>query len=284
MNNISIAIKTFERKKALWRLLLSIRKYYPLLSIIIVDDSKKNYKTQTMQKFKDLRINYIVTEFDIGLSKGRNILLKNVETKYFLLCDDDFEFDEKTDLKTALTLLQKEEIDLLGGTIFNVFRLDTLYSFLWAVKRPKRFIDIFRANELVSVYNGTFSINGNNVKLMIDKDYANFSKSSLYNTDIVSNFFIASTDKIKSIKGWQPENIKVGEHQAFFLRLKLQNIKVCYTPLFGVKHYPQKTISYNKYRMRSYKMIRESFRSLGIETYKVINKNNREIFTFDRNE
>ena len=102
MNEITIIIKTFERKKSLICLLKSIQKYYPEIPIIILDDSRNNYKNEVMNKFSKLNIEYIVTEFDIGLSEGRNRILRKVKTKYFLLCDDDFEFDERTKLKQLL--------------------------------------------------------------------------------------------------------------------------------------------------------------------------------------
>ena len=45
------------------------------IPIIILDDSRENYKDAILEKFSKLNINYIVTEFDIGLSKGRNYCL-----------------------------------------------------------------------------------------------------------------------------------------------------------------------------------------------------------------
>ena len=89
MEKISIVIKTFERKKALERLLDSIEKYYPNIPIIIVDDSKNNYSKYILKKFKRLNIKYIVEDFDIGLSKGRNILINNV------LCINIYSFRNK---------------------------------------------------------------------------------------------------------------------------------------------------------------------------------------------
>ena len=42
--NLTIVIKTFERKKSLKRLLNSLEKYYKNIKIIIADDSKKVIK------------------------------------------------------------------------------------------------------------------------------------------------------------------------------------------------------------------------------------------------
>ncbi|MDN7241676.1 glycosyltransferase [Planococcus sp. N028] len=282
MENITIIIKTFNRKYALWRLLDSIEYYYPSLPIVIVDDSKKNYMKETKKRFAALNIRYIVTSFDIGLSKGRNILIENVNTKYFLLCDDDLEFDERTKIGTAINILENNKAAVVGGTMYNRFKIDTLFAFLWALKKPSRFIDVFKKTEQVSVYNGIFEIENKDVILRTEHNSANYSHDNVYKTDITHNFFIADTSKIKTIRGWQPEEVKVGEHQAFFLRLKREGLTVFYTPNLGVKHYPKKTINYNRYRMRSYLMIGKSFEWQGLNSYKMIDENGEETILYKR--
>ncbi|WP_418809529.1 glycosyltransferase family 2 protein [Phascolarctobacterium faecium] len=85
MSNITIIIKTFQRLKSLECLLKSIEdQKLNNIPIIILDDSRENYKDAILEKFSKLNINYIVTEFDIGLSKGRNILLEHVKTDYII--------------------------------------------------------------------------------------------------------------------------------------------------------------------------------------------------------
>lgn len=278
MNDITIGIKTFNRKKSLWRLLQSLEKYYPLIKIIIVDDSKYNYKEKTLRKFPKLNLKYIVTDFDIGLSSGRNILIENTITDYFVLCDDDFEFDERTNIIGALELLINKGVDILAGTVLNKFSINTFHSFLWALKKPKRFVDVLTKKEVPSVYNGNFiSIDKDNVILELNQKYEMFTDEKYYNSDIVSNFFISKTKSIKSINGWQPENIKIGEHQIFYYRAKMLNLKIAYSNLFSVNHYPLKTLGYNKYRLRSVKMTKESFEYYGVTKYTIIDKNKKNI-------
>lgn len=281
--DITITIKTFQRKKLLWRLLSSIEKYYPQLPIIIVDDSRRDYKAQTLDKFKDLNIKYIVTKFDVGLSRGRNIALQYVDTEYFLLCDDDFEFDKRTNLELACKLLNQNNADIVGGTVFNIIELNSLYSILWTVKRPTRIKNIINQTETISIYNGYFNISQGDIELTLDNNFRNYEQYECYKTDIVSNFFIANTNSIKKIKGWQPEEIKVGEHQAFFLRAKKAGLKVLYTKKFGVKHYPYKSIFYSKYRFRSFQMQKLSFEMLGVKSYKTLDNNGKILFNYERN-
>lgn len=215
-NELTIVIKTFQRKKALVCLLESIKKYYFHVPLIIVDDSKKTYKKEIISLFSDLKITYIVTDFDIGLSKGRNIGINAVRSKYFLLCDDDFEFDERTNIGRAIKILEEEKFDIVGGRLFEKYRINSLFSFLTILKHPKRIFDFFSNVEISRVFNGFLEINSSSVVARIETN-GNLYEEGIekYSFDIISNFFIARTNKIKEMQGWLPENIKVGEHVLF---------------------------------------------------------------------
>lgn len=124
------------------------------IPIIILDDSRENYKDAILEKFSKLNINYIVTEFDIGLSKGRNILLEHVKTDYIILCDDDFEFDSRTNISKGLLLLKEYNLDILGGSVYERVELNSIFSVLHLLKHPKYFIDLLNGKETNKVYNG----------------------------------------------------------------------------------------------------------------------------------
>lgn len=81
---MTFIIHTFKRPDCLSRLLESIKEYYPNTPVIVYDDS----------------------EFDRGLSWGRNHLVSQVKTKYFLLLDDDFVFTNETKIER---LVEKAE-------------------------------------------------------------------------------------------------------------------------------------------------------------------------------
>lgn len=51
---------------------------------------------------------YYNLEKDCGLSAGRNFLLNKIQTKYFVLADDDFVFDQKTNLERAVQILEEK--------------------------------------------------------------------------------------------------------------------------------------------------------------------------------
>jgi glycosyltransferase involved in cell wall biosynthesis len=90
-DNVTIIIKTFERKYKLKQLVESIKLYYPNIRIIIVDDGQEPESIEGTD--------YIITPFNIGVSLGRNIALSIVRTKYFITLDDDFVFTQYTNLK-----------------------------------------------------------------------------------------------------------------------------------------------------------------------------------------
>lgn len=257
---LTIVIKTFNRKKSLLRLLKSIVKMNYNYPIIIVDDSKIKSR-EIVELFEDLDINYICTEFDIGLSKGRNILIDNVKTKYFFLCDDDFVFDYRTNLDENLNvMINNEDIDILGGVTYTRNSINSLFSLLTTLKHPQRIIHMLQKKETIETNNGLINIDNNNVVIKFERDYQKYIDKDLYDVDICINVFIAKTDSIKKMNGWQPENIKVGEHKTFFIRAKQYGLNVKFTKKLGVLHYPKKTMQYNKYRLRSYYMENEAFK------------------------
>ena len=141
LKDLTILIKTFKRPKALEILLESIKKYYPDIPIIVVDDSSENSEFG----------------FDIGLSRGRNELVKKCKTKYCAIIEDDCRFTEKTDLDKILKELIDRDLDILQ------FKIDTAYY-------------------------GLYEKDDDGVK------YVKASRDGLY--DFCSNIFVAKTDTL----------------------------------------------------------------------------------------
>lgn len=79
LEKLTAVIKTFERPLALDRLLKSIRRMYPLLHVIVVDDSQDPAPAEGVQT--------IVLPLDSGVSAGRREGLRHVATEYVMyLC------------------------------------------------------------------------------------------------------------------------------------------------------------------------------------------------------
>ena len=182
-NELTAIIKTFERPQELKRLIQSIRRFYPHMKIVVVDDSQVPSLLDGVQT--------IVMPFDSGVSAGRNRALEVVETKYTLLLDDDFVFYRKTDFHKPLQLMKEcREIDIMGGTVVNL-PLYKINDYTQARLYPVEMDRLKPLSHLVG---------------------------SLPVYDKVANFYIARTKRLRLV-GWD-DTLKRLDHADFFSRAK----------------------------------------------------------------
>ncbi len=228
---ITFIVKTFERPHCLDMLIKSIRKFYPEVPIMVADDSKNPIPRQDVE--------YHVLPFDSGVSKGRNFLMNQVKTPYFVLLDDDLCFINETKIEWLLDVLENTDIDIVGG----------------------RMLEQIGARGSHAV----FQIQPD--KLILEgKPYGKENGVELY--DIIANFFLAKTDKVKNCT-WD-EVFKIGgEHYDFFLSHK-GKLKVALHPKVFIYHSNDRSINeYNEYRSRDQKIFTEMFmKKHGISTIK----------------
>jgi glycosyltransferase involved in cell wall biosynthesis len=180
---VTAVIKTFQRPRRCAALIASIRRHYPNLSIVVVDDSR------SPGDYPGCR--HVRLPFDSGLSAGRNAGIAAVETEYLLNLDDDFLFYSKTALGEALAILeQHREIDLLAGIVVDLPLLIT-HDF--------RDAGLFPTSAEARISPGTRI----GPAVVMDK---------------VPNFFLARTAAVRSV-GWDPA-LKMIEHADFFTRAR----------------------------------------------------------------
>jgi GT2 family glycosyltransferase len=261
LGDVSILIKTLERPEQLINQLHSIRKYKFHGPVVIGDDSKQPYRERILALFPDLDITYLNLPYDIGTAEGRNRMLEVTRTEFFILCDDDFIFEPRTRIPVMREMLIENHLDILGG----VFRQYNLKS---RVDRIKFKISnwFLRFNLLIPArnifeYAASFDLDGK-VCRMKKIRYAD----PLTICDMTHNFFIARTAKVKSFGGWNPI-LKGGEHQSFFIRAKLNGLKVATTRICGVVHdrwSPQPEL-FKELRMRGSEYQRLALQEFGIE-------------------
>jgi GT2 family glycosyltransferase len=248
--SLSIVIKTFNRPVSLFNLLRSIQRLQMPYPVLIADDSQQSSKGLVLKTFPNLPISYLELPFDTGLSAGRNILVDHVKTDCFLLCDDDYVFDERTDLPGAYRCLAENQIDILGGSYYNYVNIPNLKVFVRQLTHPRRLLRFFFNRYQTSRYIGRFNITGNRCELLISH---NKPQKSPCACDLVNNFFIARTGRVKAFGGWD-KDLKMGEHEDFFLRAKQHGLKVAFSNGLGTRHYPfipVKNSAYNNYRVRA---------------------------------
>jgi glycosyltransferase involved in cell wall biosynthesis len=181
--HLTAIVKTFERPRVLHRLLKSIKRMYPHLRVIVVDDSRdpKIYP----------EVHTIVMPYDSGVSAGRSKALEHVTTKYVLVLDDDFVFCGHTSLETSLEIMENHPtIDIMGGAVIDLPFFETA--------------DYSREGLFHTEAEATMP--------------AGSSIAGLPVYDKVANFFIAQTDRIRLV-GWDPR-LKRVDHADFFTRAK----------------------------------------------------------------
>jgi glycosyltransferase involved in cell wall biosynthesis len=231
LKDVSILIKTLERPEQLINQLYSIQKYQFNGPIIIGDDSKVPYKEKVVSLFPKLDITYVTMPFDTGTAEGRNIMLQYTKTPLFVLCDDDFIFEPRTRLPLMRKMLLENNLDLLGG-VFRQYYLKSRKEKLkftvsnWIFKN----FNILIPSTGIFEYSANFELEGTSC-IMKRMEY----KDPFTVCDMTHNFFIARTDKVTAFNGWNPL-LKGGEHQNFFIRAKLNNLKIATTRLCGVVH------------------------------------------------
>ena len=170
-------------------------------------------------------------------------MLDHVNAEYFVLLDEDFLLDNKTDLETGLLLLKQNNLDIIGG----YFRTNSTVYHPWDyVKVLIR--DIFRLEER-SNYIGSLTMSHEDRILYADLTTNRFPDFSL--TDITHIFFIGKTKVIREQNRWDDE-LKLHGHLAFFLNAKQNRLKVGFTNKMSVQHRPIRSKKYRSFRNRDF--------------------------------
>lgn len=228
IENVTAVIKTFLRDDYLYACVRSLRETYPDIKIIVGDGGRPS---QTKRDYvESLGGEYYELPFDCGIAVGRNTLVGKVKTDFVLIGDDDFYYEQESNLEAMLTLL--EISDVAGGGV--------------------------RQDGKLLGYQGFMRIEGDHLqyqRLLLDA-WENHKGLRYKPCDLTFNFFIGKRDVLLAA-GWD-ENIKVAyEHSDFFLTLKELGYKVVFTPHSIVTHKPdfiniseEVRNEYKRYRMR----------------------------------
>jgi glycosyl transferase family 2 len=174
-------IKTFERPRALRRLLASLQRHYPGLRTIVVDDSRHPVQCN------DVLV--IPMPYNSGISAGRNEGLRHVTTKYVLIMDDDLVLHGDTHLSQAVSIMeQAPDIDIMGGVVTTLPFFTTL---------DYRDAGLFPTDRAPTLPPGS-RVAGLPVYWK------------------VANFFLGRPERLRLV-GWEPR-LKKLEHADFFTR------------------------------------------------------------------
>ena len=205
-DKVTLIIKTFERPKCIDRLVYSIKMKYPNLTIIVADDSLKN---RSIKGVEHLRMPY-----DSGVSAGRNLALSKVDTPYVVTLDDDFVFNDRTNLERWLEILENTNLDIVGGNV-----------------------------DAHPDYQASLHISDD---ALIFKPEPVGKEGNFLLWNIVLQFWMGRTNKIREIGGWDNE-FKTVDHIIFFAR-SIGKIKVGHCSDVCVGHMPIQDPQYYQHR------------------------------------
>jgi GT2 family glycosyltransferase len=224
LSKVTAVIKTFERPKCLDRLVRSLQRYYPQMPIMVGDDSFNPHPRRD--------VDYTKLPSDMGLSAGRNALLARVRTPYFLLLDDDLEIRRTTTLEHLLAPVADDSLDIAAGDYLRCKRKFGLFT----RRRPQP-------------YHGTFLLEKNRLQLVAG---ARSQANGFEWCDLVHNFFVARTSRIRDLGGWNAE-LMLDEHEEFFLRAQRFGLRVGFCRDVVAWHWSVRNKAYNSYRFRDFK-------------------------------
>ncbi|KAG9269748.1 beta-1,4 N-acetylgalactosaminyltransferase 1-like [Astyanax mexicanus] len=186
---VSIATKTFLRYDKLQDLIVSIRQFYPTVTIIIADDSEHP------QPVTGPYIEHYTMPFGKGWFAGRNLAISQVTTKYVLWVDDDFIFTSNTKLEKMVEVLESTTLDLVGGAVREVTGYTATYRHTISSE------DGGEEGDCLHMRRGYHHIIEGFPNCVV--------------ADAVINFFMAHTEKVRQV-GFDPRLARVA-HLEFFV-------------------------------------------------------------------
>lgn len=237
-DKVTLIVKTFERPQCIQRLVYSIKMIYPNLRIIVADDSRESRLISGVE--------HLQMPYDSGVSAGRNLALSKVDTPYVVTLDDDFVFNDRTELKRWLEILETTNLDIIGGNVDG---------------HPN--------------YHASLHIE-NNALVFKPESVGHENGFALWN--IVLQFWMGKTEKIREIGGWDDE-FKTVDHIIFFAR-SIGKIKIGHCPEIGVGHMPiqdPQCYQHRNGRMQQYLCLLMD--RLGVN--RVIDVHGRTLYTYD---
>lgn len=184
--NVTFAVKTFLRPKTMNRCLSGIRQTTFAGRVVVADDSEKHWSTT------DPAVQVVKLPFNVGISRGRNAALDQVKTKYVLFTDDDAVHTRASNWQKAYEYLEAHpDVDAVACTLIEV---PTFRTHIYGSKA-----DTLYAKSADPIHEPGQLVHGLPFRLM------------------TSNDFLARTESIRSIGGWDDE-LRLNEHRDFFSR------------------------------------------------------------------
>jgi len=201
LSKLTAIIRTFERPKSLRRLLKSLRRHVPELKTLVADDSIKSPGRNGP--------GYLRLPSEKGGAAALNALLARIRTPYFLLLDECTEWTADTELNPLFDLVAGDHLDIAAGTTITCRRK------LWLiVKRTPQ------------PTHGLFELAGDQLTLLPGH---RSNGQGFQWCDFVGDCYLARTDKVRTLGGWDPE-LRDHYREEFFFRAHQKGLRVGVVP------------------------------------------------------
>jgi hypothetical protein len=204
ISEITVVVKTFERPACVAQCVVSIRRFYPGIAVIVCDDGRETLFGNDEEPIPGVR--WITVPFESGhtIGGGRNVLLRAVTTPFFFLADDDHVFTPGTRLDVFYGVMRRHRLDIAGG----------------AQGKGDCTIAVFEER--------------GDVVLQRFHVYHQELEPGVVLCDRIANSFLGRTARVNSV-GWE-DRIYGGEHSEFFLRTSRQGFRTAFVGYVYVDH------------------------------------------------
>jgi len=209
---LTAIIPTRGCSKPLNRLKRSLKRAYPKLKLLTADDGMGSPAPGDGSTVR--------LPAGVGRAAACNAMLARLRTPYFLLLDEQCEIGIETQIKQLLQLVAADKLDLAAGDLVGCQK--KFWFFVRQHSQPGHGI-LELAGDQLTVQPG-FRSNG----------------EGFFWCDMVHNFFVARTDKVRSLGGWDPE-LKNDEREEFFVRAHRQGLRVGIVPEVTARYWNEKS-------------------------------------------
>jgi GT2 family glycosyltransferase len=208
------------------------------MPIIIGDQNGQTSVLKDLCKKQD--VNRIDLDYDCGVTHARNTCVEQATTEFILVSDDDFIFSEDTDADIALNIMDKDSsISVVGGSLRDIFgNPEDAHSISY--RRFEKYMHYDEKRGLLT----TIPIDFYNPRAAICESHI------YYDCDVVLNFALFRRSIFNEAVGWDTRFLSNGEHEDFFLTLKLVGHRVVYAPDFFCYHNHKSDSKYRELRNR----------------------------------
>ncbi len=200
-SQLTTIISTANRPKSLRRLVQSVQKQLPESKILVADDSPQARVPKQVDQVK--------VPPGVGRASACNALLSRVRTPYFLMLDERAELTVETEVDALLQLVVDDKLDLAAGDFVGCRR--RLWFFVKRQPQPGHGLLEFAGDSLT-----------------LKPGHRTIGEGYAW-CDLVHNFYVARTAKVRNLGGWDPE-LENDEREEFFVRGQRQGLRVGLAP------------------------------------------------------